>query len=150
MEQEKIDSLIERSKAADLEGLDFLSQFTYDQLADGYNGIGPEFLPPTLREKVTQHLSLFAPAALIHDLRNEYSDGTRRSFNYANYEFLANCRKLAARKDDWYNPRRYIAYHVAKLLYRFVCGDCGWTAWIQAMERHEKKVSGNSAGETKE
>ena len=148
MDVKTIQDLYKKAVLAELDGVEFIAEFPDEELADSYNGIGPEFLPPTLREKVTQHLSLFAPAALIHDLRNEYSDGTRRSFNYANYEFLANCRKLAARKYAWYNPRRYIAYHVAKLLYRFVCGDGGWTAWIQAKERHEKKISGNSAGET--
>ena len=146
MDIETVADLYRRAVRANLDGVDFVASFTYEELADSYNGIGPEFLPPALREKVTKRLNLFAPAALIHDLRNEYSDGTRRSFNYANYEFAANCRKLAAQRYAWYNPRRYFEYHVATLLYRFVCGDGGWTAWIQAKERHEKKISGNSAG----
>lgn len=149
MDIETVQDLYKRAVLANLDGVDFVASFPDEELADSYNGIGPEFLPPALREKVTKHLNLFAPAALIHDLRNEYSDGTRRSFNYANYEFAANCRKLAAQRYAWYNPRRYFAYHVATLLYRFVCGDGGWTAWIQAKERHEKKISGNSAGAKK-
>ena len=141
MDTETTRELYGLANAAQLDGVEFISHFSAAELADGYNGIGPEFLPATIREKVTQHLSLFAPAALIHDLRNELSDGTRQSFNYANYEFLSNCRKLAAWKYAWYNPRRWIARHVATLLYNFVAGDCGWTAWLQAKERHAKKLA---------
>lgn len=150
MDINTVQELFKLAVFAGLDGTDFIDDFSDEELAESYNGIGPEFLPPTVRAKVTAHLALFEPAALIHDLRNEYSDGTRRSFNYANYEFLENCRKLADGKYAWYNPRRYFARHVAKLLYRFVSGDGGWTAWIQAKERHEKKTSGNSAGENKE
>lgn len=135
---------------ADLDGVEFIAGFPDEELADSYNGIGPEFLPPKVRAKVTKSLALFEPAALVHDLRNEYSDGTRCSFNYANYEFRSNCRKLADARYAWWNPRRYVVRYVAELLYRFVAGDCGWTAWLQAKERHERKVSGNSAGENKE
>ena len=136
---------------AGLDGMDFITKFKDEELADGYNGIGPEFLPPDIRAKITEHLSLFAPAALIHDMRNEYSDGTRESFHRANKEFRANCRKLAALEFGWYNPRRYLAYRVAEILFKFVeAEDFGWKAWLQAKVRHEQKISGNSAGKTKE
>jgi len=39
MDGKKIDALVKLAVEADLEGLDFLAQFTYAQLADGYNGI---------------------------------------------------------------------------------------------------------------
>ncbi len=151
MEIETVKALYKRAVAADLDGIDILASLPFAELADYYNGIGPEFLPPSVREKVTQHLALFEPAALIHDVRNEFSDGTREAFHRANREFLANCRKLAAEKYGWWNPRRYIARDVAKILFKFVeAEDFGWPAWLQAKERHEQKVSGNSAGKTKE
>ena len=56
---------------------EFLAQFTEEQLADGYNGIGPEFLGEAARKKVSEFLNIFRPAAVGHDLRNEMSDGTR-------------------------------------------------------------------------
>ena len=74
----EIHELLEIAKAANLDGLDFLSQFTEDQLADGYNGIGPEFLGEKVRAKVSEFLHIFKPAAVAHDLRNEMSDGTRK------------------------------------------------------------------------
>lgn len=146
----KTRDVLKLALSAKLDGSDFVSGFPCEELADGYNGIGPEFLPANVREKITELLSLFEPAALIHDMRNEYSDGTRRSFYRANDEFRENCRKLAALEYGWYNPRRYFAYHVAEILYKFVnAEDFGWKAWLQAKERHEQKISSNSAGENK-
>ena len=138
--------------AANLEGLDFLSRFTYDQLADGYNGIGPEFLKPNVRKKVSEFLHIFKPAAVGHDLRNELSDGTRKSFRAANDEFYRNCLRLADyhyRDDD---KRRRRARVAALALYGFVSAEhFGWRAWLEAKERHAAKISsGNPAWKTKE
>ena len=122
--------------AANLEGLDFLSRFTYDQLADGYNGIGPEFLPAWARAKVTKHLALFEPAALPHDLRNDVSDGTREKFLAANDEFRTNCHILAERAYPNDPKRRIAADAAAEILYLFVSADgFGWKAWLEAHER---------------
>ena len=147
MENEnEIDELLKIAVEAGLEGLDFLSQFSYAQLADGYNGIGPEFLPPKLRNKVTDILAIFAPAALIHDMRNEMSDGTRASFLAANDEFRRNCIKLADFHFGPFRPRRYHARGIAQVLYDFVSAEnFGWRAWLEAKERHAAKISsGNS------
>ena len=148
----EIDELLKIAVEADLEGLDFLSSFTYAQLSDGYNGIGPEFLRPKVRAAVSGFLHIFKPAALGHDLRNELSDGTRESFHAANTEFLNNCRKLA----DYYypdgDPRRDRARAAALVLYVFVSAEhFGWRAWLEAKERHASKIaSGNPAWKTKE
>ena len=143
----EIDELMQIAVAAKLEGLDFLSTFTYDQLADGYNGIGPEFLRPKVRAAVSEFLHIFKPAAVGHDLRNELSDGTRKSFKAANDEFLRNCQKLA----DYYykgkDARRWRRARAAALiLYAFVSSEqFGWRAWQEAKERHAAKMaSGNS------
>ena len=139
---EKITSLIGKGIEAELFGMDFVQSLDLETVRDSYNGIGPEFLDGDTRAKVTEHLALFEPAALVHDLRNEFSDGTRYSFNFANYEFLQNCRKLADLEYGWYNPRRYVARHVAHLLYVAVSAEkFGWRAWLEAKERHEKKVA---------
>ena len=142
----EIDELMPIAVAAKLEGLDFLSTFTYDQLADGYNGIGPEFLKPDIREKVSEFLHIFKPAALGHDLRNELSDGTRAGFERANDEFLRNCRKLA---DYHYadSPRRKRRARAAALvLYGFVSArQFGWRAWQEAKERHAAKMASDNS-----
>ena len=148
----EIDELLKIAVEAKLDGLDFLSSFTYDQLADGYNGIGPEFLKPDVREKVSDFLHIFKPAAVVHDLRNEMSDGTRESFHAANEEFYRNCCKLADYYYPWYSRRRYRARAAALVLYGFVSAEhFGWRAWLEAKERHAAKISsGNPAWKTKE
>ena len=134
-DEKKIEELLFAAFAAELDGYDFIAAFTLAQLAEGYNGIGPEFLPAAVREKVTKYLSIFEPAALIHDLRNHVGDGTRRGFNYANLEFRANCLKLANRAYPWYSWKRYRARAVAFLLFDFVDGQPGWVAWCEASRK---------------
>jgi hypothetical protein len=125
-----IDELVTAAKAAGLDGLEFLDLFDRATLAREYNGIGPEWAGEKIRAKVTQHLDLFEPAALIHDLRNFKSDGSRYGFNFANIEFHDNCLKIADAKYPWYSWRRYRARVVAHALYDFVRGEGGWKAWI--------------------
>ena len=146
----ELDELIRIAVDAKLEGVDFLSRFTYEQLADGYNGIGPEFLPPLLREKVSEFLHIFKPAAVGHDLRNEFSDGTREGFNAANEEFYRNCLRLADWHYPWYSRDRYRARAAALILYAFVSAEFfGWRAWQEAQKRHAAKMaSGNSVWNT--
>ena len=141
VDTKKINELLIQAAEANLDGLDSLAPFSFTELAEGYNGIGPEFLPPLIREKVTDFLSLFAPAALIHDMRNEYSDGSREGFLAANDEFRRNCIKLADHHYGMFSLRRYRARAVAQVLYDFVSADSfGWRAWLEAKERHAEKL----------
>lgn len=136
MENEKIDSLVQRAVVADLDGLDFLSSYDYKEISAAYNGIGPEWMPADLREKVSGYLDLFAPAALIHDMRYQVSDGSRYGFNFANMEFWGNCVKLAEDAYPWWNWRRYGARLAAAALYDFVRSQGGWVAWSEASRKN--------------
>lgn len=137
--KEDIEELLKIAVAADLGGVDFLSQFSYAQLADGYNGIGPEFLPADIRKKVSDQLDLFAPAALIHDLRYAAGDGSRYGFNYANFEFRENCFKLAQGAYPWWNWRRYRALLAAEALFGAVASDAGWIAYCEASNQNKEE-----------
>jgi len=140
-DENEIDELLKIAVEADLEGLDFVSQFTYDQIAASYNGIGPSFLSAEKRRKLSRYLALFAPAAVIHDMRYTLSDGTRRAFNYANFEFRENCIALAEKAYGLLNWRRYRAYVVAEALFAGVSSQGGWVAWCEAFrDRATKEV----------
>ena len=136
MEKNKVEQLIEKSKALCLVGLDFILSFSIEDICKAYNGIGPQFLPEKLRDKVTSFLGIFEPAALGHDLRFEKSDGTRASFDLANREFVVNCRKCANDAYGWLNWKRYRAYAVIELMNEFNSGDPGWKAWTDAYKRN--------------
>lgn len=124
------------ANTANLQGVDFLNDMGWNRAMAAYNGIGPEFLPDDIRDRVTDFLSLFEPAALIHDCRFELSNGSRMAFLLANDEFRHNCIKLANCRYPWYSFRRYRAHAVAALLFDFVSGVSGWKAWLDAAEKN--------------
>ena len=136
MDKRSVAVLINEAKAADLEGIDFLWHLDHATIEREYNGIGPEWAGPAIREKATDKLALFEPAALIHDLRNYESDGSEDGFIFANREFLDNCLKLANHAYPWWSWRRYRARAVAFALYEFVQGAGGWIAWQQCAEKN--------------
>lgn len=53
MEKAKVEQLIEKAKSLNLMGLGFILSFGIDAICKAYNGIGPQFLPERLRNKVT-------------------------------------------------------------------------------------------------
>lgn len=131
----KIASLVIEARAAELEGVELLNADN-GAIADEYNGIGPEFLSDAIRGKVTRFLSLFEPAALIHDLRFNRGDGSRLDFNFANIEFHSNCLKLARRRYPWWRPlRRFLAENAAFALFKAVGSYLGWVAYRRACAR---------------
>lgn len=136
VDEAKIDSLVKAAVFAELDGVEFIQDFDYATLCREYNGIGPEWAGETVRGKLTERLALFEPAALIHDMRNYRSDGTRIGFNFANIEFQTNCLKLANAAYPWYSWRRYRARAAAHIAYDFVSGPGGWKAWQDCYERN--------------
>lgn len=146
MEEAKIDELVKAAVLAELDGVEFLQGFDYATLCREYNGIGPEWAGAAIRAKATEILSLFEPAALIHDLRNYRSDGSRHGFNYANIEFHENCLRLADAAYPWWSWRRYRARIVAHALYDFVRDPGGWKAWQDCFNK--KLTQGHGDTET--
>ena len=134
-----VKALIEEAQAAGLHGAGWIAAMGAERCCEGYNGIGPEFLKPRVRAKVTEHLSIFEPAAVIHDMRNEFADGTREKFLAANEEFRHNCLVLAERKYPQRNQRvrQRAAKAAAEILFKFVSADgFGWKAWLEAHDRY--------------
>ena len=143
--------LMAKAKAAGLEGLGWLESLGVKRCCEGYNGIGPEFLPVAVRDKVTDWLGLFEPAALVHDMRNDVADGTWTGFLHANKEFRANCLKLADAAYPWYSWRRYRARAVAVALFEFVSAEnFGWRAWLEAHERYLARKNNLATKDTKD
>lgn len=140
MDKEKVEQVVEKSRSIGLMGLDFINGFSIDEICAAYNGIGPQFLPTKLRDKVTEILHIFEPAALGHDLRFHLSDGMRKSFDYANCEFFVNCHKCAKNTYPWWNWKRYRAYAVIDAMNEFNCSsNGGWKAWLESHENNRLK-----------
>ena len=126
-----------RAVEVGLDGLDFIQEFDYQTLCREYNGIGPEWAGEAARRKLTEHLAIFEPAALIHDMRNYRSDGSRFGFNFANLEVWDNCVKLVKSTYPWWTLKHWRARAVARLAFDFVSGPGGWKAWQDCYERRQ-------------
>lgn len=118
-------------KACDLKLTDagWVDCFSPEELAAVYNGIGPEWLPISIREKLTKYLAVFAPACLIHDFHYWIGDGTLKDFNYANDTLEANCRKCIKAETKWYQLLRRAAGYYAAHLIAEACRRYGWSAY---------------------
>ena len=132
----EISELIARAVALNLSGSVFVAEHSVDEVRKAYNGVGPQFLPPRLRDFVTKTLGLFEPAAMIHDFRFDQSDGSRAAFDFANREFVENCTKLAYDRYGPLNPKRYRAKAVIRFMEDFNSGDPGWRAWREAYDKN--------------
>lgn len=137
----EIDALLKDAAEAGLEGLDFAAEFDYETIAREYNGVGSEWLPQGIRDRVTAYLAVFEPAALLHDLRYSRSDGSDAGFRAANAEFLRNCLRLANRAYPWWNWRRYRARAAAMLLFDAVeaFGGLSWGKTYGLQSNNKRK-----------
>ena len=129
---EEIEKLIATARDAKLEGVELLNADP-EALAVKYNGIGPESWPEEWRDIITKGLRYFAPAALIHDLRYSYADGSRFQFKFANVEFHNNCMKLMRHNVPWWRfLKRFAVAGVALGCYEAVSSSFGWDAYVKA------------------
>ena len=95
-----------------------------EQVAQCYNGIGPEWMPRWLRRLVTRGLSRYEPAAIIHDW--DFAMGHDRSevaFDAANTRFHVNCEAIDRDLGITSNLDEILALCVRR---------GGWDAWESA------------------
>jgi len=105
-----IDEIMSLRKACEdmeLENREILAKYTDGQLADIYNGIGPEGFPGWLRKALDALHPSLRPVAMIHDVEWHESDGSRATFDMSNARFRRNGCKVACESFGWWRPRRY-------------------------------------------
>ena len=127
MDKENILRCITVAMQCNLQGREILTGFTFDQIMDIYNGLGPDRFPEWMRKIITLANGLLEPAALIHDLRFHIG-GTKADFTAANTEFRENCYALVDAAYSWYDPRRYI-WRFRAWRYSNYCQDFGWEGY---------------------
>lgn len=131
---ERIIKMLEKLKAARCVIPREMLKVGPDTLAVTYNGIGPEWMPDKLRQKLTKHLPTFEPAAMVHDWQYTYADDrSHDAFLASNALLEENCRRLAAVKYPWYKSpiMRPLAILAAKDM-RYACDTWGYSAWLEA------------------
>lgn len=122
--EEEIEELMRRAVDGGLEGLEIFERFTIAEIAQIYNGIGPDSFPDWLRRIVTASAPVLEPAALIHDLEYEIG-GDEINFELANNRFEHNCCKLIRAAYGWWNPIRYLCLNRSRR----------WAEWCQIFGR---------------
>ena len=121
-------------------GMESVISMPIEDLADAYNGTGPEFLPQRIRQKLDEICRPFLPAVMVHDVDFTLSDGSSRSFLIANLHLFCNCIICACDSHPWYSWRRYVLILEAWTIYR-ACTKFGWIAWIQAYNKTKGKLT---------
>ena len=121
--------LIQKARDLKLENVEILDRYSEAEIAEIYNGIGPDRFPDWLRKIVTESAELFEAAALIHDV--EYDEGgTREQFTAANDRFRRNCYTLVKDRYGWYDIRRYLWMNKARRWSNY-CELFGWSGWTK-------------------
>ena len=124
-----VKELIKKARKLRLENVEILDRYSEEEIAEIYNGIGPDRFPDWLRKIVTESAELFEAAALIHDV--EYDEGgTREQFTAANDRFRRNCYTLVKDRCGWYDIRRYLWMNKARRWSNY-CELFGWSGWTK-------------------
>ena len=120
-----------------LENREILAKYTDEELADLFNGIGPEAFPAWLRTALDALHPSLAPVAMIHDVEWSESNGRRETFEASNARFRRNGCKVASAAFGWWRPRRYKVMWDAVKFAR-ICQRFGWSAFLAPYEAREK------------
>lgn len=121
-----------------LDGWEFVKSYQPAELAECYNGTGPEFLPEQIRAKLDDIASPFLPAVMVHDVDFTWSDGTVTAFRAANIRLLRNCITCALDAQPWNSWRRYVLLLEAVTIYK-ACKQFGWIAWRLACQNNQQR-----------
>ena len=144
----RLKALRARRKFAIKLGLEMPDEYRYatdEELLRVCNGIGNESMWPWLRKATTFIFRLLLVCADIHDFRFEYSDGTKKSWRYANREMKRNNRTVIR----FYYPLVFGKY-IRSMWWRAkaVAVDIalrtkyGFKAWQEAHDSFIQKVKG--------
>ena len=138
---EHVASLRGTCKRCGLLNASVLDKYTDAQLAEVYNGIGPDSFPEWVCRIVDLANPHVEPLALIHDVEWSESDGTYLSFTNSNDRFAENGEILADCTFKWYSPRRYSLIMKARAM-SVACQVFGWDTW---KKYHGRRGSGRAS-----
>lgn len=134
----KIHVLLAQIAEYTLEAPQNFSMLTAESIADIYNGAGPDWLPAWGRAILTEFLEIFEPVFVIHDIRFNFSDKSKRGFSTANNEMWRNMKRVLSVKFPMSNPLNWLSrakwYVRAYAAYR-ACNNWGWSAWTSGKSK---------------
>ncbi len=133
--------LREECKKYNLDVPDYFYALEDKKLEAIWNGYGPDDWPSFLRSFITYIYRNFECAALPHDVRFEYSDGSIEGCKIANAEMFKNLKKLLNQIYPWSKPWLYPLKLVAWVKIEGAIKALGTAACFEAYyEAFKKKV----------
>ena len=131
---------------AETYGLDLgphLGTMSADEIATYYNGIGAEWMPARIREKLTTDYADLEPAAMIHDVDYSHGEATFADFHEANARLRSNILRTAdAVATPWISWKWWKLRLAATACYEAV-ERIGILAYIQAISTKPQKEKTN-------
>lgn len=91
---EHLKKLMELCEKYELEGVRTVEKYTLEELAQIYNGAGPDSWIPAARDVLTALMELFEPVVLIHDVQFSESDALHETFERTVDVWKQNCKKI--------------------------------------------------------
>ncbi len=91
---EHLKKLMELCEKYELEGVRTVEKYTLEELAQIYNGAGPDSWIPAARDVLTELMELFEPVVLIHDVQFSESDALHETFERTVDVWKQNCKKI--------------------------------------------------------
>lgn len=116
-----IKELRDKAKEWGLDDQGLLDRYTDRQLAEIYNGIGPESFPAWIRNALDSMHPTLEPVALIHDLEWSQPGKADGHWKASNQRFRENGVKAAKARYPWWNIARYKVMRTARL-FSELCG----------------------------
>ena len=122
-----INDLVAQIVTYDLETPVMFWHTSVEAIGGIYNGIGPEWLPKSVRDAMTSYWGFYGPAAVVHDYEYAMSeDRSRQAFTEANERLRRNCILLNKKGVPWY--KRWL-YQIRCNELADACQLFGWSAW---------------------
>ena len=112
----------------ELENRQILCKYTDEELAESFNGIGPESFPDWIVSAMDSISPELLPVCLIHDIEWLESDGTRESFHASNGRLRRNGKIVAKSLYGFWNPKRYVVMWKSRAFAK-ACEKFGWDTW---------------------
>ncbi len=148
---QEVKNICDLAEKYQLDGRDVLKDYSIEEIAEIYNGAGPDSWPELGREVLTNFMSLFKPVILIHDMDFDRSDGTEATFQAVTARWKTNCKLIMNAEYPFWTTRqldrqyrRNRAYWLGEMVLAnlAISGDSAKEAWQAAYDR--KKTATNS------
>lgn len=122
-----IDALIQECRLLQMDDAQIIDNYTMEEIAQIYNGIGPEKFPDGLRRAITFLHPSFAAASLLHDLEY-HRGGSPAQFRRSNWRLARNAAKSVKKRYNAWHILRYLLLFKA-LRFAWYCQIFGRSSW---------------------